>query len=300
MVVCVGLAACRDDGGRGPDAADTTGGDTEADEDDGDDDGNDDDAADDDGNDDDPSGPSTDPDDTGPDPEDDGNDDDPDTGPADSSDSGDPTDPIDPEAFDDEFDGPLEGWSILNESVADISVDGGALHLVPDAWTVWVDGQSSTLVHRTIAGDFKVSAAVSVRSVQSPGSPPPPQYRFGGIMARDPSGNPENHVFIVLGTDDDPSVETKTTVNGASQWNGPPWPGGEGELRICRIGSDFRLYVREGGGAWQLQTEYARADLPTELQVGPIAYNYDDGAEVRASFQFIDFEPVDGPSDCTE
>ena len=90
VVVLAGLAACRDDAGRGPDAAGTTGGDTDGDDDEAEDEADeaDDDDGNDDGNDDDPSGPSTDPDDTGPDPDDTGPD--PDTGPADTSSTGEP------------------------------------------------------------------------------------------------------------------------------------------------------------------------------------------------------------------
>jgi hypothetical protein len=293
-----GLAACRDDGGST--AADTSGSDTGADDPEaGDDDLQDDDA--DDAADDDPSGdptgPSTDPDDTGPSTGDDTTTDPDATGPSDESTTG---EPIDPDALDDEFDDGLDGWSIFNEELSTIVVEAGELRMDPGQWTVWLDASTATLVHRPVTGDFKVTTAVRARSLTNPAMPPPSGYRFGGLMARDPAGAPENYVFIVLGTDEDPSVETKTTVNGASQYQGPPWPGAEGEVRICRVGDTFGMYVRNAGGAWQLSNSFERPDLPNALDVGPIAYNNDATPNVRATFQFVDFEPVDSQADCTE
>src|SRR5690349_4967214 len=93
VVVLAGLAACRDDGGN------------------------------DEAEDDDPSGPSTDPDDTGADTEDDGPTTDPDdTGPSDESSTGEPVEPIDPDALDDEFDAGLDGWSTFNGDLAGVAV----------------------------------------------------------------------------------------------------------------------------------------------------------------------------------
>jgi hypothetical protein len=305
MSVTLMAAACGgDDDGDSDDGAEDGDSDDGNDGDGGDGDDGDDDDGDDNGNDDadpttNPSGPSTDPDDGGSSEEGPGTDPDA-TGPADTSGTGDPIDPIDPLALDDDFDDGLDGWSTMNESSASIAVEGGALHLEPNEWTVWVDAMSSAFVHKPVAGDFKVTAAVTARGVQNPDAPPPPLYRFGGIMARDPGGDAENHVFIVLGTDEDPSVETKNTVNSVSSYEGPPWPSGSGEIRICRIGDVFTMYVRSEGGTWEEQASFDRPDLPDEVQVGPIAYNYDEGANLRASFDFVDFEPVSGSGDCTE
>ena len=119
------------------------------------------------------------------------------------------------------------------------------------------------------------------------------------MMARDGGGGPENYVFIVLGTDDDPSVETKTTVDSQSVWQGPAWPGAAGDVRLCRVGSSFTMWVRNTGGAWQLSNTFVRDDLPGTLQVGPIAYNNAPTPEVRVSFDFVDFEPVGSEADCS-
>jgi hypothetical protein len=286
--------SCKDDGGD-PQVADTSGtGSDEADEADENDENDENDDADPTTN---PSVSDSDPDDSGPS-TDDGPE--PDTGAQDSS-TGDPTDPIDPDALDDPFDdGALAGWSMFNDTLAEIYVEGGALHLEPGAWTVWLDDATAMLMHKPVSGDFKVTAAVTARSLSNPNDPPPGGYRFGGLMVRDPSGGAENYVFIVLGSDEDPSVETKTTVDSSSQYQGPPWPGASGEIRICRVGSTFGMYVRNTGGAWELSNSFDRGDLPDALEAGPIAYNNDATPNVKVSFDFVDFEPVSGSDECTQ
>jgi len=145
-----------------------------------------------------------------------------------------------------------------------------------------------------------VTAAVRAHQPQSVDQPPPAGFRFGGLMARNGGGGGlENYVFIVLGTDDDPSVETKTTTNSQSIYQGPPWPGAAGDVRLCRVGSTFQMWVRNTGGGWQLSNQFERPDLPDSVQVGPIAYNNAPDQQVRVSFDFVDFEPVGSLNDCS-
>ena len=262
---CAGLVGCGDDGGPSVDTDGTTGAATgnEGPLDDG---GTN------------PSGPSTDPDDSGTAPTDDGADT-TGSGPGDST-TDEPVDPIDPDALDDSFDdGVLAGWSLFNDQLSSIGVEGGALHLEPSVGTVWLNDSTATLLHKPVAGDFMITAAVTARGLQNPDLPPPPGFRFGGVMVRDPSGDAENYVFIVLGNDTDPSVETKTTVDSVSEYQGPPWPGATGEVRICRVGDNFGMYVRSAGGTWELSNEFDRPDLPAHLVAGPIAYNNDATAQ---------------------
>ena len=221
-----------------------------------------------------------------------------DTTPADSS--GGETG-IDPTALDDDFDDPaLPGWTTFRPEAAAVSVDGGVLHLDPAVNTVWLDAATAILLWKEVEGDFMVTAAVRSHQAGNVDVPPPSGFRFGGLMARDGGGGPENYVFIVLGTDTDPSVETKSTVDSGSTYQGPPWPTARGEVRLCRIGARFEMYVRETDGAWQLSNAFDRPDLPGTLQVGPIAYNNAPTAELRASFDFVDFEPLDDFAACQQ
>lgn len=208
---------------------------------------------------------------------------------------------IDPTALDDDFDDPaLPGWTTFRPEAASATVEGGVLHLDPAVNTVWLDGSTSILLWKEVEGDFMVTAAVRSHQAGNVDVPPPSGFRFGGLMARDGGGGPENYVFIVLGTDTDPSVETKSTVDSGSTYQGPSWPTARGEVRVCRIGSRFELYVRETDGAWQLSNGFDRPDLPAALQVGPIAYNNAPTAELRVSFDFVDFEPLDDFADCLQ
>lgn len=208
---------------------------------------------------------------------------------------------IDPDALDDDFDDPaLPGWTTFRGDAASVSVDGGVLHLDPGVNTVWLDAATAILLWKEVEGDFMATAAVRSHQIGNVEVPPPSGYRFGGLMARDGGGGPENYVFIVLGTDTDPSVETKSTVDSGSTYQGPPWPTARGEVRLCRIGARFELYVRETDGAWQLSNAFDRPDLPAAVQVGPIAYNNAPDAELRASFDFVDFEPLADFSACAQ
>lgn len=208
---------------------------------------------------------------------------------------------IDPTALDDDFDDPaLPGWTTFRPEAANVSVEGGVLHLDPAVNTVWLDGSTSILLWKEVEGDFMATAAVRSHQAGNVDAPPPSGFRFGGLMARDGGGGPENYVFIVLGTDTDPSVETKSTVDSGSTYQGPSWPTARGEVRLCRIGARFELYVRETDGAWQLSNAFDRPDLPEGLQVGPIAYNNAPTAELRASFDFVDFEPLDDFAACQQ
>jgi hypothetical protein len=221
-----------------------------------------------------------------------------DTTPADTSSGETGTDPT---ALDDDFDDPaLPGWTTFRPEAAAVSVDGGVLHLDPGVNTVWLDAATSILLWKEVEGDFMVTAALRSHQAGNIDVPPPSGFRFGGLMARDGGGGPENYVFIVLGTDTDPSVETKSTVDSGSTYQGPAWPTARGEVRLCRIGARFEMYVREADGAWQISNAFDRPDLPAALQVGPIAYNNAPDPQLRVSFDFVDFEPLDDFAACLQ
>jgi hypothetical protein len=202
--------------------------------------------------------------------------------------------------LDDDFDGSLDGWHLFQPELAQMDIEGGQLVLQPFADTVWIDDRVSVLLWKAVEGDFVATAAVTSRRAEDPGALPNAGFRFGGLMARNPDEHHgENYVFVVLGTDIDPSVESKSTRDSASEYAGPPWPSASGEVRICRVGSSFRMLVREGG-AWQVTNEFVREDMPAVLQVGPIAYNNDPIADLRVSVDWVDFEEVDGVEGCAQ
>ncbi|HET6585365.1 MAG TPA: hypothetical protein VFG69_18030 [Nannocystaceae bacterium] len=205
--------------------------------------------------------------------------------------------PAGPE-LDDEFDGDLDGWEIVNPDRADLRVADGSLVIEPHANSLWFNQSAGVLVAKRITGDFVVTAPAHARSIADPGMPPLVPYRLGGLMARNPGGSAENYVFIVVGADlDDVSIETKSTLASQSAFQGPTWPSGDAELRICREGGRFAMLVREiGSSTWMQQSAVTRSDLPETLQVGFIAYANADPADLRMSFDAVHFTAFAG--DC--
>lgn len=202
----------------------------------------------------------------------------------------------------DDFDAPeLQGWRTFGGDSATTRVEDGSLVIEPAPQSLWFNDRSAFLLHKDVEGDFVMTAPVSVRKLSEPTSPPDVPFRLGGIMARDPgrSGG-ENYVFIVLGADgDDVSVETKSTTRSRSTFEGPPFPGAQAELRICRLGPRFSMLVRGSDGAWQQQAVFDRPDLPSTLQLGPMAYANVPDPDVQARFDAVQFAPATDPEDCT-
>lgn len=203
--------------------------------------------------------------------------------------------------LDDEFDGDLGAWQVFGPSAARMEVEDGALHLEPAAQTVWFHRRTGVLLYKAVAGDFVMTSRVRARRLSDLSAPPPTPFRLGGLMARDPEPvDGENYVFIVIGADgNDLSVEHKTTQNGRSDYDGPPWPDAEGDLRVCRVGSTFVLLIRrDDTDAWHEVVRYERPDMPSTLQLGPTAYANNDDPDVRVSFDFVRFDAPGDLQDC--
>lgn len=187
--------------------------------------------------------------------------------------------------------------------VLNISVGNGSLSLRLDQQALWYNANRGPLVYKFVTGNFKVTSRVRVRKASNPADPPTNTVHLGGLMARDPQGEmagaTENYVFIVTGFDEmDLSVETKTTVNSVSTYDGPAWPSGDAELRVCRIGTTFYLYKRAIGDAtFVLAQTYDRPDLPAKLQVGANVYSA-SAPDLVANFDEITFADAANEADC--
>ncbi len=203
--------------------------------------------------------------------------------------------------LDDEFDDDLSAWSVLNPEAADVRVESGVLVIEPAANSLWFNERAGVLVHQSVVGDFAMTALVTARRLSDDTRPPEPQFRLGGLMARDPAAaGGENYVFIVVGADgDDVSVETKNTTDGRSVFVGPPWPSGAGELRLCRIGERISAYIRDSAsGTWSMQADSVRPDLPEVLQVGPMGYANAPDPDLSVRFDYVRFSEVTTTEDC--
>jgi hypothetical protein len=170
---------------------------------------------------------------------------------------------------------------------------------------MWYQGNQGPGLYKLVTGNFRATTRVRVRKVSSPSQPPDRDYQFGGLMARDPASDgpaPENYVFLVVGYRGNYlATEGKTTVNDNSTIDAPGWPSGDAELRICRVGSTYRIYRRSiGGSAWDLVKSYTRSDLPQTLQLSLVGYALANSPDVRASFDYVQVSTaVASASDCT-
>lgn len=195
-------------------------------------------------------------------------------------------------------------WQIFRPELVDLVVAGGSLSITPNQRVLWFNDSQGALIHKRLTGDFTVTATVRARSAATPAQPPSMPIHLGGLMVRSAvpagQGTLEDYVFIVAGYDEnDLSVETKTTVDGTSTYQGPSWPSGDAELRICRQGATFRLYKRAlGAGSWTLAATYTRNDLSGAVQVGPNAYANSDTPDLVVSFDQVTF--TDAAGGCTE
>lgn len=207
---------------------------------------------------------------------------------------------VDLNSLNDEFDGDLSTWTILNEAEATVQVTAGQLQLQPAANSLWYNDSTGVLVYKAVSGNFIATSSLSIRSALIPANIPP-AINFGGLMALDPtsSGANQNYVHIAYGNlNMAAEVETKTTVDGTSVFPTNPWPGVEGEIRICRLANRFLFYTRVSGGMWQFLREYDRPDFPTTLNVGLMAYA-NDNADSITSFDFIHFASPNDEADCS-
>jgi hypothetical protein len=209
-------------------------------------------------------------------------------------------------ALSDSFDGAAldPAWSVLNPDLVELAVGGGELRLRILQHALWFQDEEGVLVHRAVTGDFRLTATVRARRATEPALPADRFVHLGGLMARDPSRALENYVFVVVGFDEtDLSVETKTTVDGQSTYEGPAWPSGDAELRLCRVGSTFIAAKRApGAGAWVEAARWQRPDLPASLTVGANAYAFavdrPGAPDLVASFDRLEFSSIASAADC--
>lgn len=210
-------------------------------------------------------------------------------------------------AVSDTFEGTALGddWTLLYDDTTTIEVRDGRLWMTPNEYTVWFHADHGPGVVQLVDGDFSITTTVRARSTRNPDRPVTSYFQFAGLIVRDPASDgadvPENYVFSVVGYRGDYlSAETKNTVNDLSMVDGPAWESGDAEIRICRVGASFRLFIRPvGGDTWQPAIAYDRPDLPDRLQAGAIAYTYTQDVDLEASFEEIVFAPVASAADCT-
>ena len=205
------------------------------------------------------------------------------------------------EDLSDTFDGASldPSWSVLNPSLVNISVTGGALHLTPTTsggGNVWYQNGQGPLIYKEVTGDFDVYATLTVRDSTNTANPPPPEYRFAGILARDPAGGTVNTVHTAMGSGSNiqgTCYEYKSTDDSVSNWMATPTPGAtaSGQVRLSRTGTMVFMHWRAlPADPWTQIFSVNRADLAATLQIGPMIYAVDAPPSIEAVFDDIVFQ----------
>jgi hypothetical protein len=201
--------------------------------------------------------------------------------------------------MDDDFDGDLSGWDVYNPGAAEVSLADGELHVVPGAFTQWYGSDEAVHVNKLLAGDFMVTARMTVTDLAGGAVTGGDPYRIGGLLLRDPAGGP-NTVHMGIGHMTEPGVSavSKTTDDGQSVVGTVAFEGTVAEMRLCRVGADVQALIRMPGDSWTIINSFSRPDLPTTLAAGPMAYAGAATADLHASAEWVRFHSVESLADC--
>lgn len=194
----------------------------------------------------------------------------------------------------------FDGWSVIKPFSVDIGVDKGSLVMTLTHQALWFNADRGVLFSRLVDGDFRITATVRATKTSAPAPPGGDgTVQLGGLMAR-ADRTPEDYVFIVVGDDGDgPSIETKSTDDSVSTYDGPSWSSTAADLRLCRVGASFTLYKRAAGSSdsWELAKTYDRPDLPATAQVGANIYS-GSTPDLTVRYENLEVEPVSKAADC--
>jgi hypothetical protein len=196
----------------------------------------------------------------------------------------------------------FEDWSVFKPEAVNIQTDGDALVLTLVHQALWFMNQRGVFLYKPVSGNFRITADVHTSKHFDPSQPPggDGSAQLGGLMVRSGKGGSENYVFIVAGDDGNgTSIETKNTVDGISEYDGPAWDSPDAELRICRIETTFHLYKRHLGTeeSWIPAATFDRADLPETVQVGVNIYS-DSEPDLQIRYENISIKAITDGAGC--
>ena len=215
----------------------------------------------------------------------------------------------------------LANWSIFTDGPdaenyyeqLDINQStSGYLTLVPGpGHSGWYGSGTGAMLSKLITGNFIAEVYLITRNKNNLSEPPTEDYNSAGIIARNPNTSLQNYVVTNLGMqshENGVGSEGKTTVDSNSTLYLLPGAN-SGRLRMCRVGSTFRiLRFLDGESGWTQTNDFNRNDLPETLQVGIMANGWvrlpsepaDDPPNLHAAFDYIRFYPVSLLSECDD
>jgi regulation of enolase protein 1 (concanavalin A-like superfamily) len=206
---------------------------------------------------------------------------------------------------------------------------------------IWFSDTSGSMLYAYIGGDFMVETKVTANLRSDLTQQSNTTYSSAGLIVRDPISAPSKMRWLVynIGFQDGYfGTELKTTRDGTggfelealfsgnnsnSTWfsNKLENSSNQAQLRICRVGSEFRFLIKPTGQTtWLEETKNAstvragsnaevpglledaairlqRTDLPTVLQVGVMA-NTSDTTEGR--YDYLRFQRINNFEMCSK
>ncbi len=179
-----------------------------------------------------------------------------------------------------------------------LEISEGQLTVEPNGGA-WYQNGTSTFQFKELSGDFVVSTYVVAGRTGDASLPPLARYNLAGLMARAPEAA-QSWVLIDVGSRaNDSGVLARTTIAGQSQFTQAPGTH-RGELRLCRVGSTYRMLHRlDGATAWTVMEDYYRPDLPETLQVGITAGAWQTPSDLTARFDYVRYAAVPSLDACT-
>lgn len=211
-----------------------------------------------------------------------------------------------------EFESPDELDAFIDFAPArylSVDVSDGEVCVVPDnsiARNGWFEGEHAPFFYKQVSGPFVAQLRVRVFDTANPSSPPPPNFKAGGLVIRDPAGTTAGEtdfsaefweMFNIGNNDNGTRLELKTTQNSSSNIWLHDVECTDALLSVCRLPASNRLrFFHKACGAadWteaQANTfpyldglllgsdyDFGRVSRPDDLQVGFIGHNWGEDA----------------------
>ena len=190
----------------------------------------------------------------------------------------------------------LSDWSegpVSTYDLMDINTSqSGQLVIVPTnlLHNAWYAGNYGPYRYKLVSGDFIATTYVTAGNVNNHSAPPTGSYNAAGFVIRDPSSGAGDEDWVMFNLGNQAAglaTEAKTTIDSTSVLTLTAAATNAGRLSVCRSGDTFYMYRwLDGESGWSTQEVIIRPDLPTTMQVGPIAHGWTN-ADLYAQFDYV-------------
>ncbi|TQV78262.1 hypothetical protein FKG94_14440 [Exilibacterium tricleocarpae] len=190
-------------------------------------------------------------------------------------------------------------------SYANLVVDEASqtLSYVQLADNAWWAGGTSAFLSTTVNGDFVASLDLSVYAEGNPAAVPTGNWRLFGLLVRD-SANAGDWFYTSLGAGADALLGAHAVSTDEFQSTLNTIGGGAtaGELRLCRIGQEFRSYISTDAGANWTQLFFPgsgiNASFSGTVEVGIASNAYGPGPNVQGDISLFQIAQPQSFGEC--